>query len=58
MEDLKKEGQKIRSYIPKMEYLEKDLELLDQNGHDEELSGLVSNVENLVTKSKSDLKTK
>lgn len=52
LDNLKKEGSKITAYIPKMEFLEKDLELLDGNSHDEELSGLVSNVNKLVEKSK------
>ena len=41
-----------------MEYLETELELLDKNNHDEELTGLVSNIEKLVQKSKSEIQTK
>ena len=38
---LKEEGKKITKYIPKMEALEVELELLDKGNHDEELNGLV-----------------
>lgn len=58
LDHLQKEGQKITAYIPKMEFLEKDLELLDANGHDEELGGLVSSINSLVQKSKTELKEK
>ena len=45
---LKSEGKKITNYIPKVESLEVELELLDKGNHDEELNGLVSNIESLV----------
>ena len=41
-----------------MEFLERELELLDANVHDEELTGLVGNVQSLVQKSKKELETK
>ena len=52
---LKSEGKKITNYIPKVESLEVELELLDKGNHDEELNGLVSNIESLVQKSKKEL---
>lgn len=57
-DQLKKEAQKITGYVPKMEALEVELELLDNGAHDEELNGLVANVESLVQKSKKELQEK
>ena len=53
-----KEGEKIKDYIPKMEFLQQDLELLDHGAHDEELTGLVSDIQKLVKKTKGELQNK
>lgn len=58
LDNFNKEGKKIASYVPKIEVLERDLELLDQNNHDEELTGLSANIEKLVENSKHELKDK
>ena len=41
-----------------MEILEQNLELLDPNSHDDELTGLVGNINSLVQKSKKELQDK
>lgn len=58
LDNFNTEGKKIASYVPKIEVLERDLELLDTSSHDEELAGLSANIDKLVQSGKHDLNNK
>ena len=58
LDSLNKEGKKMQGYLPKIELLERDLEMLDASGHDEELAGLSAQITQLVDKKKKELKEK
>lgn len=58
LDNLNKEGHKMQEYLPEIEVLEKELEMLDASGHDDELAGLSAHISQLVETTKKELKEK